>query len=125
MQSRGYAVGRKLTIIAVLLITWVAVALPRLAASDDGPATRTLQGEIMKPSNAPISGAVVYLKNTRTMAVRSVVSDSNGNYRFSSLSPNVDYEVYAEYKGGKSERKTLSSFDSRRTATINLRIDVE
>ena len=114
--------SRKLTVVAVLLIAWVAVAAPYVAASDDGPATRTLQGEIMKPSKAPISGAVVYLKNTRTMAVRSVVSDSNGNYRFSSLSPNVDYEIYAEKNSRKSDTKTLSSFDSRKQATINLKL---
>lgn len=114
---------KPITLAALLFAMWVAVSVPYVAASDKGPATRTLQGEIMKPSDAPISGAVVYLKNTKTMAVRSVVSDEKGNYRFSSLSPNLDYEVHAEYKGAKSDKKTLSSFDSRTTVTINLRID--
>ena len=115
--------SRKLTAVAVVFAVWVAVAVPFLAAKDQAASTRTLQGQVMKDTDAPISGAVVYLKNTKTMAVRSVVSDDRGNYRFSSLSPNIDYEVYAEYKGSKSDKKTLSSFDSRNTSTINLKIN--
>lgn len=114
--------SRKVTAVSIVFAMWVAVAVPCLAAKDQS-ATRTLQGQVMKDTDAPISGAVVYLKNTKTMAVRSVVSDDKGNYRFSSLSPNIDYEVYAEYKGSKSDKKTLSSFDSRSTSTINLKVN--
>jgi len=39
------------------------------------------------------------------------------------LAPNVDYEVHAEYKGARSDTKTLSSFDSRKEAIINLKIN--
>ena len=76
----------------------------------------------MKDGNDPLPGAVVYLKNTKTLAIRTFVSDGTGNYRFASLSPNVDYEVYADFKGSKSDTKTLSAFDSRPTATINLKV---
>ena len=116
--------SRKLTAVAVVFAMWVAVAVPYLAAAEQS-ATRTLQGQVMKDTEVPLSGAVVYLKNTKTMAVRSVVSDDKGNYRFSSLSPNIDYEVYAEYKGSKSDKKTLSSFDSRSTSTINLKVNAQ
>jgi len=54
--------------------------------------------------------------------MQTYVSDDKGNYRFTSLSPNVDYEVHAEYNGKKSDSKTLSSFDSRKVATINLKM---
>jgi len=66
---------------------------------------------------------VVYLKNTKTLSVRSFTSDEKGNYRFTSLSPNVDYEVYAAHEGTKSDTKTLSAFDSRPLATINLKVN--
>lgn len=116
--------NRKLiTLIAILTLCFV-VASPYLSAAD-GPAARTLQGQVMKDSEAPLPGAVVYLKNTKTMAVRSFISDNSGNYRFTSLSPNVDYEVHAEYKGAKSDVKTLSAFDSRATARINLKVDAK
>lgn len=113
--------SRKLITVAVLL-TLAAIAVPNLWAQK-GEVTRTLQGQIMKDSEAPLAGAVVYLKNTKTMTVRSFISDDKGNYRFTSLSPNIDYEVHAEFKGAKSDTKTLSSFDSRTTATINLKIN--
>jgi Carboxypeptidase regulatory-like domain len=112
---------RRKFLIAVLLLVvalyWSAAAL---AADTDN--LRTLLGQVMADTEAPLPGAVVYLKNTRTLSMQTYVSDDKGNYRFTSLSPNVDYEVHAEYNGKKSDSKTLSSFDSRKTATINLKI---
>ncbi|MGZ4788856.1 MAG: carboxypeptidase-like regulatory domain-containing protein [Terriglobales bacterium] len=116
--------NRKLITFAIVVSLFVAAAVPFVAA-ENSPAARTLQGQVMKDSEAPLSGAVVYLKNTKTMSVRSFISDNSGNYRFTSLSPNVDYEVYAEYKGAKSDTKTLSAFDSRATATINLKVNAQ
>ena len=55
-------------------------------------------------------------------SVKTFISEKDGSYRFNALSPNVDYEVYAEYKGKKSGTKTLSSFDSRKQVTINLSV---
>ena len=86
---------------------------------------RTLEGLVMGKADAPLPGAVVYLKNVKTLAVKSLYSGDDGAYRFNALSPNSDYEVFAEYKGQKSSVKTLSSFDSRPAARINLHIDIE
>jgi len=110
--------SKKLFAFLAIFTLLATVAMP-LA----GQATRTVQGQVMKGGDAPLPGAVVYLKNTKTLAVRTFVSDDKGNYRFASLSPNVDYEIYAEYKGAKSDTKTLSAFDSRATATINLKVN--
>lgn len=90
-------------------------------AGDDQPQLRTLQGTVTA-GGQPAGEAIVYLKNTRTLAVKTFIADKNGAYRFSSLSPNVDYEVYAEQNGKRSDTKTLSSFDSRKVAFINLHI---
>lgn len=84
---------------------------------------RTLDGVVMGKADAPLSGAVVYLKNTKTLAVKSLYSGDDGGYRFNALAPNTDYEVFAEYKGKKSDTKTMSSFDSRPNVRINLHID--
>ncbi len=84
--------------------------------------TRSLQGQVMNDADAPIPTAIVYLKNTKTLAVKTFIAEKDGIYRFNALSPNVDYEVYAEKDGKKSDTKTLSSFDSRKQATINLKI---
>jgi len=85
---------------------------------------RTVRGVVLdKKSETPIPAGVVFLKNTRTNAVRSYISDEAGNYRFSGLDPNADYEIHAEKDGAKSQTRTVSSFDSRKDIVLNLKID--
>lgn len=85
---------------------------------------RTLQGQVVDDREAPLANAVVYLKNTRSLAVRSYISGQDGSYHFSGLAQNVDFEVYAEKDGQKSDTKTLSGFDSRAKSVINLKVPV-
>jgi hypothetical protein len=85
---------------------------------------RTVRGVVVdKSSEAPISAAVVFLKNTRTNAVRSYIADEEGNYRFSGLDPNVDYEIHAEKDGAKSGTRTISSFDNKKEIVIPLKLE--
>lgn len=84
---------------------------------------RTLKGQVHNSDGALLPDAVVYLKNTKTLVVKTYITEPNGTYRFPALSTNVDYEVHAEYKGAHSDTKTLSSFDSRKEPTINLKIN--
>jgi len=114
-------VNRKSSILMVLFFLSILAPAATMHAGET-ETLRTVQGEVMADTESPLPGAVVYLKNTKSMSVRSFVSDDKGNYRFTSLSPNVDYEIHAEYNGQKSDTKTLSSFDSRRVAYINLKI---
>jgi protocatechuate 3,4-dioxygenase beta subunit len=106
---------------ALVVLGTLAVAGP---APRDEPQTRTLTGQVTDKADAPISGAVVYLQNTRTQRVKTYITSEGGNYRFSSLSPNVDYQVRAEYHGHKSDTKTLSSFDSRGKVVMQLKINM-
>jgi len=84
--------------------------------------TRVLTGRVFGRQDQPLAKAVVYLKNTKSLVVKTYISDNDGTYRFPNLSPNVDYEVYAEYQGGRSDTKTLSAFDNRKLANITLRV---
>lgn len=97
-------------------------AMGSAAMSDKEPQVRTLTGAVTNQQEKPLPGAIVYLKNSRTMAVKTFIVGQDGSYRFNALSPNVDYEVHAEHNGKKSDAKTLSSFDSRKTAHIYLKI---
>ena len=107
---------------AVLMLAVVGVA--GAAPPKNEPQTRTLSGQVTDKSDAPISGAIVYLENGRTHAVKTFITNDAGNYRFSSLSPNVDYQIRAEYQGHKSDTKTLSSFDSRSNVVMHLKINM-
>jgi Carboxypeptidase regulatory-like domain len=85
---------------------------------------RTVRGVVVdKSSESPIPSAVVFLRNTRTNAVRSYIADDEGNYRFSGLDPNVDYEIHAEKDGTKSATRTISSFDNKKEIVLPLKLE--
>src|SRR5579864_863811 len=84
---------------------------------------RTVRGVVMDKSENPLSGSVVFLKNMRTNSVRSSYTDDTGNYRFSGLDPNADYELHAEKEGAKSQTRTVSSLDGRKDIVLNLKIE--
>jgi Carboxypeptidase regulatory-like domain len=87
------------------------------------PQVRTVTGTVLNNDDAPIPNAIVYLKNVKTRTIKTYIAAKDGTYQFNGLSPNIDYELYAELDGQKSQSKTLSSFDSRPKANINLRIE--
>ena len=99
-------------------------AAPAFAASKKGEDqnVRSVQGTVTDASDNAIDGAVVQIKNTKTLQIRSFITKEHGAYYFHGLSPDVDYELKAEYQGQSSPTKTLSSFDSRKQAVINLKL---
>lgn len=86
---------------------------------------RNLVGQVLTKSDAPLAEAVVYLKNTKTLTIKSFITEKDGGYRFHGLSQNVDYEIYADFQGQKSPTKTISSFDTRTNITLNIHIDAK
>jgi len=96
---------------------------PTAHAQDRGPARRTIEGKVEDKNDAPIKGAVVYLKDSRTLAVKSFISDDEGVFHFGQLSQNTDYEVYAEFEGKRSKSRRISSFDSKNDFNFILKID--
>ena len=87
--------------------------------------SRTLTGTVLTKADKPVPNAIVYLKNTKTLAVKTYISQNDGTFRFPELSLNNDYEVYAQKEGEKSKTKTLSQFDDREKPNINLLIDMK
>ena len=59
----------------------------------------------------------------RRMVIRTYISDDQGQYTFSGLDPNVDYDIHAELNGLTSITKTISSFDSRKDIVVTLKLD--
>jgi len=122
---------RSVMVMAVLAVLMATGGL-QLAARDTSMVAdknqdqgRNVTGQVMTKSEAPLPDAVVYLKNTKTLTIKSFITEKDGGYRFHGLSPNIDYEIYADYQGQKSQTKTISSFDNRNSITLNIRIDTK
>jgi hypothetical protein len=114
---------RAAALVVFLIVSTAAIVSAQNDDQDAG--LRTVSGTIVDKNEKPISDAVVYLKNVRTLTVRTYISNQDGVYRFSGLDPNVDYEIHAEHGGMTSNNRTVSSFDSRKQIRIILKIDKE
>ena len=84
--------------------------------------TRSVEGLVTDASKQAVSGAVVLLKDTKTLQIRSFITDKDGKYHFTGLSTNVDYEIHAQREGDSSPTKRLDVFNTRQVATINLQL---
>jgi Carboxypeptidase regulatory-like domain len=121
--ARTHRAPSRIAILAALaFLVMASVAFAKKDKGDEEGNTRTVQGQVTSPDDKPLAGAVVQLKNTKTLQIRSFITKEDGTYYFNGLSPDVDYELRADSKGLSSPTKTLSSFDSRKTATINLKL---
>ena len=111
-------------LVLILLISPLAAAGPAQNPSRDAQ-LKTVRGLVLDKSDNGIASAVVFLKNVRSNQVRSYLADAHGNYRFSGLDPNADYELHAEKDGAKSAIRNVSSFDARMDIVLNLKIDTK
>ena len=111
------------TAIALIACCGLLVSATRAMAQRGSPNdSRTLIGHVMSSQDQPQQKAIVYLKNSKTLLIKTYITDADGSYRFPALAVNVDYEIYAEHEGLRSDTKTLSSFDSRKLANITLKL---
>jgi Carboxypeptidase regulatory-like domain len=122
MKSTSTIVRAKM--FAVLLSIVLLPAAGTLAQKDSSE-LRAVRGTVMDKAENPIVGGIVYLKNVRTLTVKTYISDDTGQYKFSGLDPNVDYELHAEHDDQTSANRTISSFDSRKDIVISLKVDKE
>ena len=119
------ASGRRLRsaiLLPGLTLIAIAVAIPVPFAHAQAAQARTLDGKVVSDGQ-PVKGAVVHLKDTRTLSQKSYITAEDGSYRFAQLSGTSDYEVWAESNGKKSSVKTISSFDTKPSFNYVLKIE--
>lgn len=109
-----------LAVVAVAAVSIVTATTPVFAQQ---PAQRVVEGKVVDKSDAPVKGAVVYLKDGHTLGVKSAISGDGGTYRFGQLSQNTDYELWATSGDRKSGTKTISSFDDKKLFRIDLKLN--
>lgn len=114
---------RRLWLTLVLASVWLASDAAAQKKKEEDANQRTVQGVVSDADDSAVDGAVVQIKNTKNLQIRSFITKDHGTYYFHGLSPDVDYELRAEKQGTASSVKTLSSFDTRKKAVINLKLD--
>ena len=117
------------TVLALVMLALMAVVAPTLRAQSKGKdkdrdlTVRSVEGTVSDAEERLLEGAVVHLKNTKTLQIRSFITRRDGTYDFHGLSTNIEYELRAEHQGATSDARMLSVFDSRRRAVIHLKLN--
>ncbi len=113
--------GLSLLLQTGLLIT-PASMLPVHAAYAQTPNFRTVAGTVTDKGGGKVKGAVVHLKDTRSLAQRTFITAEDGSFRFAQLSTTSDYDVWADLDGKKTAIKTVSSFDTKKSVDVGLKM---
>lgn len=112
---------------AVVLTTLATVpTFARQQAPVVGPpgsaTSRSIEGTVLAESGGPVPGAVVLIKDAKTLQVRSYIAQKDGKYHFYGLSTDVNYQLRAESNGFTSKTKTVSVFDSHAKVKLDLKL---
>jgi pimeloyl-ACP methyl ester carboxylesterase len=91
---------------------------------DEGPKPKNVHGLVQDLRGKPLAGARVFIRDTKTNTSRTVETGPDGIYRVFALTPTVDYEIHAEFKGKASDKKVVSSFLNREDNVVNFQLDV-
>jgi hypothetical protein len=105
----------------VILLLGVHLRADQKNKNEDST-TRTVEGRVSNAANQPVAKAVVQLKNTKTLQIRSFITQEDGSYHFAGLQTDVEYQVKADFNGVSTSWKTLSVFNSKKTPIINLKL---
>lgn len=128
MRASVSSVVRTLFILSLVLAGLVLPCYGQIQpsvtpATPEGPTTtRSVEGVVLNRNGAPVAGAIVLLKDMKTLQVRSFIAQQDGKYRFYGLSTDVDYQVRAQHQGETSKTKTITVFDSRKIVNLNLKL---
>ena len=108
-------------LIPVLVLGQVPAQAP-VAGPPGTPLARSIVGTVVDSHDSPVPHAVVLLKDTKTLQVRSYLAQKDGKYHFYGLSSDINYELRAQANGLTSPIKTVSVFDSHRLVKLNLKL---
>jgi hypothetical protein len=96
----------------------------RAAETTKVPKLRTIEGVVCSKEGTPIQGAVVYLQDSKSLAVKSYLSDAQGRFYFRQLSMSADFDLWAELNGNRSKTKSISQFNSKTDLNFKLKLAI-
>ncbi len=108
--------------LAILFVVFsFALASAAAGATRDAP-TRTVTGIVTDRFGNVLPGAFVEIENTRSLAVGSYITQTDGRYYFHQLSTDTDYTLRARYRTLWSKSRLLNKFTGGARVTIDLQI---
>lgn len=110
-----------LSLSLVWIITTADLSLAQKKKREE-KSTRSVTGLVWDQMENSLEGAIVQIKNTRTLQIKSFITQKEGSYYFHGLDPNIDYRLTARYGGVTSRTRTLSTFDDRKKVIYNFRL---
>jgi hypothetical protein len=117
----------RILIVSVVLACMMPAAGLLMAQSKrdkaEEAAKRSVEGVVTNATEQLVEGAIVQLKDLKSLQVRSYVTKQDGKYHFFGLSPNIDYEIKGEFQGAASKTRTLSVYDQRKKAIMDLKLE--
>lgn len=84
---------------------------PLIKKKEKAPTSRTVTGQVVDDSGAPIQGAAVTITNTQSHEKQTFFTKKDGHYSFEDLSFTIDYEIQAKFKNLSSDTRKLSQYD--------------
>lgn len=114
---------RAMLAMSMLLAMVVAASAQRNQDKKEDANQRTIEGVVSDASRNLVPRAIVQLKDMKTLQIRSFVTQAEGNYHFAGLRMDTDYELKATLDDQTSPTKRVSSFESRKTVTVNLQLE--
>ncbi|MFM7730771.1 MAG: carboxypeptidase regulatory-like domain-containing protein [Flavobacteriales bacterium] len=84
-----------------------------------------VKGRLVNSSSGqPIANQALTLKNMKTQAVTNMTTDGNGNYTFTNLDLNTDYEISSQVEncGGISQKFNTKDIVGKKTITLDIPI---
>lgn len=112
----------RIALAAAALLAPAALVLHTTQARAQAATFRSVTGDVTSKDGAKVKGAVVHLKDTKSLSQRSYITADDGQFKFAQLSTGTDYEIWADTNGEKSAVKTISSFENKNAVTISLKM---
>jgi hypothetical protein len=105
----------------LLYAALTAAILPHSIAAQE---TKRDLGGTVTDGHEPLRGAVVQLEDETTHAIVSYITGRTGQYSFKRIGGDTDYQVWATFRGTRSKQKQLDRFNTSKTPTIDLVIEL-
>jgi hypothetical protein len=119
-RVRRLQAGGRVLMLAMVLCGALATLFAVQAAAQQADAQRTVSGIVTDDQHEPLRGAVVELENPATHVITSYITTEDGRYFFRRLDSHADYNVWATFRGHRSNIGHVSMYDSHAEKVLNL-----